>query len=264
MFGQRILVLVPHPDDEVGGAAIAIRRVVAEGATVILLDLTHGRPPQESQWPWNRGDIYRLRVEQRRSEAAAAARALGVQRIADDGLPARRLRHILPVTSSRVFAALDAHDIDTIWAPAYDGAHPDHAATNAIAAALARARPDLSVWEFAEYNNAGGRKQANAFPDNRGYEIELAATPEEARWKSAVLGLYRSEAFNRGNVADGGPPKESFRPLPRHDYARPPHAGRLFYERFHWVPFRMPWIDSTRGAEVSAAIVTFLAAGTRG
>lgn len=285
MFGRRILVLVPHPDDEAVGCALAIRRAVENGASVFGLDLTHGCPPREALWPWARGAAYDRRVARRRAEAAAAASALGMTRLPDDGLPARRLRDALAAQHMRVLAALDAHRIDTLWAPAYEGAHADHDAANALAAAARRARPALAAWEFAEYNNAGGRVRANEFADRRRADTkgEQAARDEEAaqdqvvtlepadeherRWKAELLALYRSEAFNLRAVgarfASGGaalqPFRERFRPLPRHDYARPPHPGRLFYERFHWVPLRVPQIDFTTGAEVSAAIAAFLA-----
>ena len=273
MFGRRILVLIPHPDDEAVGAALAIRRAVKNGSSVIGLDLTHGCPPRETLWPWAR-ITHDARVETRRREALAAARALGIARLADDGLAARRLRHALPAAHARIRAAAEAHAIDTLWAPAYEGAHPDHDCANALAAALVRARPDIAAWEFAEYSNAGGARRANAFFAERGGETAIeCADDEEARWKAQVLALYRSESFNIRSVSgrkagrlgrSGAPPRESFRPLPHHDYARPPHPGRLFYERFHWVPFPVPQIDRTTGAEVSAAIGAFLAGLARG
>ena len=266
MFGARILVLIPHPDDEVVGAALAIRRAVARGCAVFGLDLTHGCPPREALWPWARM-THAARVATRRREAAAAARELGLVRLADDGLAARRLRLALPAAYDRLAAAVATHAIDTLWVPAYEGAHPDHDAANALAFALMRAREragaPLAVWEFAEYNKAGQgprRRRANAFPDVRGGEIAIEIEDDnEGRWKSRMLGLYRSEAFNLRNVSSGPAPfRECFRPLPLHDYARPPHSGRLFYERFHWVPFGVPQIDRTTSAEVSAAITAFL------
>ncbi|HEY7610530.1 MAG TPA: PIG-L family deacetylase [Alphaproteobacteria bacterium] len=260
MYGRRILVLVPHPDDEVVGAALAIRRAVAQGAAVVALDLTHGCPPREALWPWARM-THAARIALRRREAAAAARELGIARIADDGLAARRLRHALPDAYRRLGDAADAHAIDTLWVPAYEGAHPDHDCANALAAALMRQRPHIAAWEFAEYSNAGGRKRANEFAEQRGGDVIVTLEDDmEGRWKTHLLRLYRSEAFNLRNISAGPKPfQESFRPLPRHDYARPPHPGRLFYERFHWVPVKVPAIDFTTNAEVSAAIMAFLA-----
>lgn len=259
MFGKRILILVPHPDDEVVGAALAIRRAVAGDSEVFALDLTCGVPPKEAFWPWSRMSRA-ARVETRRREAAAAARELGLMRLADDGLAARRLRFALPAAYARIRDALAGHAIDTIWVPAYEGAHADHDCANALAFAVTRNVPGLAAWEFAEYNNAGGRKHANEFLDARGGETTIEPEDDnEGRWKTQLLRLYRSEAFNLGNVSSGKTPfRESFRPLPRHDYSRPPHPGRLFYERFHWVPVKVPPIDFTTGAEVSAAIGGFL------
>jgi LmbE family N-acetylglucosaminyl deacetylase len=261
LFGRRILVLIPHPDDEAVGAALAIRRARAQGADVFGLDLTHGCPPREAQWPWARGEAYERRLATRRREGLAAARELGMTRLADDGVPARRLRQALPAALRRATEAADAYRIDTVWVPAYEGAHADHDAANALATALKRVRPALAIWEFAEYNNAGGKPRANAFPDRRAGEISLELEDEnEGRWKTHLLGIYRSEAFNLGVVSRGREVfRERFRPLPAHDYARPPHPGRLYYERFQWVPIRVPQVDFTTSAEVSAAIAAFLA-----
>jgi hypothetical protein len=175
----------------------------------------------------------------------------------------------LPAAFARLRAAANAHAIDTLWTPAYEGAHPDHDCVNALAFALTRERSGMAAWEFAEYSNVGGIRRANDFVDagSRGDGTTTIATEDESeiRWKAGLLGLYRSEGFNLRNVGAGtgkaGAVRlhESFRPLPRHDYARPPHPGTLFYERFHWVPFPVPQIDRTTGAEVSAAITAFLA-----
>lgn len=48
MFGQRVLILVPHPDDEVVGAAAAIARARAQGAAVTGVFLTTGVP--DADW----------------------------------------------------------------------------------------------------------------------------------------------------------------------------------------------------------------------
>ena len=99
-----------------------------------------------------------------------------------------------------------------------------------------------------EYAFAGGVVRANAFADGAG-AIRLSA--EEAAWKRELLALYASE---RGNLRHIGVEQEALRPLPRHDYTRPPHAGKLFYQRFQWVPFRHPRIDFTRPEDVCAAL----------
>jgi hypothetical protein len=56
------------------------------------------------------------------------------------------------------------------------------------------------------------------------------------------LGAGQSRAGRCGQRSEAG--------APAHDYGAPPHVGRLFRERFHWVPFRHPRIDWAASAEV--------------
>lgn len=252
-FGDRILVLSPHPDDEVVGCAAAIGRARAAGARAAVLHLSDGVPPRETQWPWRRAG-HSARVAKRRAEAEAAAEALGIRLIGILDGGSRTLRRRLLAAFATVRAAVAEGDADAVWVPAWEGAHADHDAANALGAALRRVAPDLAVWEYAAYNNAGGRTNSQRFPAGVGAETTIDLTPAEAAAKAELLRGYGSEAANLRHI---GVARESFRPLPDHDYTRPPHAGRLFYERFHWVPFRHPRIDFTRSAEVSAAIAAF-------
>ena len=68
MFGKRILILIPHPDDEVVGCAAAIARARSQGARVFGCYLSHGFLPREALWVWQRGS-YEKRVARRLKEA---------------------------------------------------------------------------------------------------------------------------------------------------------------------------------------------------
>ena len=209
-FGDRILILAPHPDDEVVACGAAIAQARAEGAAVAVLFLTHGCVSRETLWPWDRRR-YDAIVGRRHAEAQAAALALGV-------------------TIAGVAARLAAEG--------------------------------LRVLEFAEYNFAGGRARSQDFPSPNGTEEVLSLSVAERAAKRAALGLYRSE---RRNLTYVRCEREVFRPLTVYDYSRPPHAGKLWYARFQWVPFRHPDVDFTDPAEVTAALSTYLGAtGKRG
>lgn len=241
MAGRRILILVPHPDDEVVGCAAAILRARTEDAAVYGLFLTTGLPDAATAWPWRRGRHAR-RVARRRSEAEAAAAALGLVSVGFGAIPARGLKDRWREAAMAVREALARIGPTELWVPAYEGGHADHDIANALGAALGQG---LALFEFAEYNAFGSQ----GFPDGGGTVLPLNRTEREA--KRRLLALYRSE---RANLRGIGLEREAFRPLPRHDYGRPPHPGRLHYERFHWVPFRHPRIDFTPGAEVRQAI----------
>lgn len=250
MIARRILILIPHPDDEVVGCAVAIRRARTAGAEIFGLYLTTGVPPRELLWPWQRRG-HRRRVERRRREALAAAVALGITPLDFSDIPSRRLKSHLAKTLAAIGGAIERCRAEALWTPAWEGAHQDHDATNFLAARFAGRLP---VTEFAEYNFAGGVPRSQLFPAPTGAETVLRLTAEERAAKRALLGLYRSE---RGNLAHIGCEVETLRPLPRHDYDAPPHPGTLFCERYHWVPFRHPRIDFDRPAALRAVLARF-------
>jgi N-acetylglucosamine malate deacetylase 1 len=247
---RRILILAPHPDDEIVACGIAARRARVAGAKISVLYLTTGVPPGETAWPWQRSG-YPSRVARRRDEAQAAAALFGFEPVGFLDTPSRRLVGHLDETTAAIDRTLGKTVADCLWVTAFEGAHQDHDAANALAA---RFRDRLPVWEFAAYNFAGGKVRSNWFLDARGGVIELHLSREEAADKRRALALYASE---RGNLAHIKTKAEAYRPLPRHDYAAPPHPGTLFRERFHWVPFRHPRIDFIPSAEVYRALGTW-------
>ena len=259
LFGRRILIATPHPDDEVVACAAAIGRAKARGAEIFTLYLTDGCLARETMWPWRRAHHARS-VARRRREGEAAAERLGVSPVGWMARSTRRLWRELSEVDAEIRAAIEANAPDQLWVPAYEGGNPDHDALNALGAGFA---DHLSVLEFAEYNFFGGRARAQEFPYPRGDEQTIVLTPEEQRRKSELLRLYVSE---RGNLDYVGVTRECFRPIAACDYARPPHPGVLWYARFQWVPFHHPRVDFTPPDEVSRAIVHYLgeAAGRGG
>src|SRR5690349_10769367 len=94
MMAGRILVLIPHPDDEVVGCAAATARVRREGARLFGLYLTTGIAPREALWPWQR-PRYAALVARRRAEARFAAARLGIEALHFSERPSRRLKNHL-------------------------------------------------------------------------------------------------------------------------------------------------------------------------
>jgi LmbE family N-acetylglucosaminyl deacetylase len=244
----RILILVPHPDDEVVACAAAMARARLEGTEIFALYLTHGCIAKDTVWPWQRRR-YAAIVGRRRAEAEQAARALGIQPVGWSDRPARHLWRELPQAREEIRAAITACPPDQLWLPAFEGGNADHDGLNALGQLF---KPDLKVMEFAEYNYCGGHSQAQTFPYPNGTETTLILTPEEKSRKQAALRLYASEKLNLNYV---GTDQECYRPLADYDYSRPPHPGTLWYTRFQWVPFRHPGVDFTDPADVAAAIM---------
>jgi LmbE family N-acetylglucosaminyl deacetylase len=238
-----ILVLAPHPDDELVGACIAMKRAMEADARLSVLYLTTGIAAES--WPWERKS-YALRVRRRHDEALQAARRLGFEVAGFLDMPSRRLIDHLDA----VRAVVSKFEAKQVWVPAFEGAHQDHDAANALASTICA---KFEVSEFAEYNFAGGQVRSNRFHDGAGDVVMLSR--EEARLKKELLGLYKSE---RGNLDYISCDQESLRPLAKHDYAKPAHAGILFRERFRWVPFKHPRIDWRPQAEISRCLSQFV------
>ncbi|HEV2855206.1 MAG TPA: PIG-L family deacetylase [Thermoanaerobaculia bacterium] len=81
--GDRVLVLVPHPDDEVLGAGGVLREAVSRGLPVRVVFLTHGDSNEWSFLAFRKRPVVMPRAvlamgEIRQREALAAAEALGV------------------------------------------------------------------------------------------------------------------------------------------------------------------------------------------
>lgn len=256
MLAERILILIPHPDDEVVGAAAAIERSKARGSEVAGLFLTTGVPDAGSSWTGSPKRT-RRRVALRREEAVRAAERMGLETLAFLDHPTRALRLHLLETLDLVRRVIADKRPGVVWVPAHEGGHQDHDAANALASLLA---PEVPVWEFAEYNRAGGTALKQTFPEGRGRGLELELSPAESAEKRALLEIYQSE---RGNLREIGLERECFRPLPpTRDYSKPAHEGVPHWARFQWVPFRHPRVDFTPPALVTRDIAAFVASQT--
>lgn len=255
MFAKRILILVPHPDDEVVACCAAIGRAKGPSVEIFALYLSHGCVAREVMWPWEQ-DEYDLAVNRRLTEAKTAAKLLGITPAGWSPRPARQLWKFLPRVQMEIEQAIAANKIEQLWVPAYEGGNADHDAVNAVASLF---KSKLSVLEFAEYNFLDGQLLSQEFPSPNGSEQIIQLKISEQQRKQEALALYASEKRNLGYV---GTERECYRPLADYDYTRPPHDGKLWYTRFQWVPIPHPGVDRTKPADVTKAITAFLSSTT--
>jgi LmbE family N-acetylglucosaminyl deacetylase len=249
-FGRRILILIPHPDDEIVGFCAASLRAQAQGAKLFGLLLTHGCSSCANLWPWQRKN-YHQQIGARLNEAHLVAAKLGLKLLNTPTRDARHLWRELPDVYLEIVDAIQNHSIDQLWVPAYEGGNADHDGLNGLSSYLA---DRIDILEFAEYNYSGHKVQNNSFPHTNGTETDLTLSDSEQTFKQECLSLYISEQGNLDYVATE---RESFRPLADYDYNKPAHAGTLWYNRFSWVPFHHPRVDRTSPLDVCTAIEDF-------
>jgi LmbE family N-acetylglucosaminyl deacetylase len=124
---RRVVVISPHPDDEAIGCAGSILKHVACGDRVSIVIATDGRRSRMLADPAKMS-------EQRRAEASAAARLLGV--VSLEWLGLHEGDWDLRELQSRLETLLDGIEPDLIYAPSRIDFHPEH---HRVAHALARA-----------------------------------------------------------------------------------------------------------------------------
>lgn len=116
---MKIAVVGPHPDDQELAMGGTIALLAGQGHIVTLIDMTNGEPTPFGS------------VAVRAREAAAAAAALGVQRV-PVGLKNREVVHSVQARH-RVAAIYRQLRPDVLFLPYPADAHPDHLATTRIA-----------------------------------------------------------------------------------------------------------------------------------
>jgi LmbE family N-acetylglucosaminyl deacetylase len=204
--GRRILVVAPHPDDEVIGPGGTLLRAIASGADVHVVYVTTGLPEE---------------LPARRQEAEAVCRELGVEcRFLDEEIFNIRAAEL----ASSLAAALRSIRPDTVFIPFLLDDNDDHRRVNE---ALARCIRDRSIsagaeiWAYQVYTPLPGNVVVDV-TDQAGRKAELirlyAGQMARRDWVHFALGL---NAFNC-RLVHGVPDAryfESFFVVPAGDYA---------------------------------------------
>jgi len=152
--GLRVLVVAPHPDDEVAGCGGAILLHRAKSDQVCVVYVTDGRRSRAG------GLGADEMARRRRAEAAASARALDVSHVEWLGLPESDwCEHEL---NAALTAVLDRYSPDMVYAPSRIDFHPEHYRVARCLAAVLQARRAAAV---------------PANPILRVYQVQVPLTP---------------------------------------------------------------------------------------
>jgi LmbE family N-acetylglucosaminyl deacetylase len=129
-----VLVLAPHPDDELLGCSRLMQRVAGSGGALVIVWLTDGGG---SHGPLSADERENL-VRRRQNEARAGVQALGVVPQAMHFLdyPDGYLADHMAAAGGAVAAICRRHGIHTVVVTDKDDGHPDHRAAYAIAMRL--------------------------------------------------------------------------------------------------------------------------------
>ena len=224
---RHVVIVVAHPDDEVIGAGALLGHL--RGATI--LHVTDGSPRDPA-------DARRAGLATREEYAAARRRELecalrlaGIapQRAIQLGFMDQETMLQLPRLCASLAEQLAALAPDLILTQPYEGGHPDHDSTAfAVQRCAGQATPRF---EMTSYHARDGALETGVFLPNGEAAFVRPLLPEDAARKKRMLECYRSQA---PVLQDFAVVPEQFRRAPRYNFAHPPHAGMLHYERLPW------------------------------
>lgn len=150
--GVRLVVVAPHPDDEVLACGGLLASHAARGGAGLVVAVTDGEASHAGSTTWTPAELARTR----RAESSAGLQTLGLRRgdIARFGLPDGRVeRHLSKLVSGLHLILQPTDVVVSTWR--LDG-HPDHEATGrAVATVCARTgcrfmEAPVWMWHWAE------------------------------------------------------------------------------------------------------------------
>jgi LmbE family N-acetylglucosaminyl deacetylase len=177
---RRVVVLAPHPDDELLGCGgmLAFHAERGDDPTVVFLsDGAAGDPT---------GATSNL-AQVRRRESSAALAELGVKRAEHLAFPDGKLdeAHELP---GRILGVLDHAGAELLYAPSLLECHADHRAAAEAAALAAAARPGIRVLLYG----VNSPVPANELYDVSRYRARKDAAFAHYKSQLAVMDLVRA------------------------------------------------------------------------
>lgn len=244
---NKILFLIPHPDDEIVGACKIIKNFQNKKKKIFILFLTNGVIDKNTMWSWDRKK-YDQSLNTRLNEMKKSMNELGVKDYFVQNIPSRNLKNNISTTFKKIKKIIEKYLIDTIFCPSYEGGHQDHDVANFI---CSRLKNFCKTFEFAEYNYFGKKINSNSFFDNYKKTEILKLNENDKKFKKKCLKIYKSEKKNLNYVSISN---EVYRELPEHDYKNPPHSGVLFYRRFSFFSWH-PRVDKDTPEEVCEKIM---------
>ena len=225
---SRILIISPHPDDEVIGAGSRLLHL--NGAAVV--QVTDGSPRDLRDGHANgfttREDYAAARRAELRAALALAGRFETIHLDIPDQEASLHLAQ-LTHTLAELFTRLVPEIILTV---PYEGGHPDHDATAfAVHNALHLSCSPARIVEMTAYHNSPRGCTYSEFLNPTSNESVFHLTPSERAFKQRMFDCFKTQFPVLQWFPIG---IEKFRFAPHYDFTLAPHPGSLYYELFPW------------------------------
>ena len=181
---KNILVVAPHPDDEILGCGGTIKKRVDEGHQVYVLIMSRGTPKYYSE----------ERIVNVRREAKAAGQLLGVKETLFFDFHAPELDTVpLAELSRKITEVLTRLQIHTVYLPHRGDIHYDHELVFRAGLVAARPTGNYSVKEIVCYETLSETEWAPPFPDSAFIPTHFVNITKQMDLKKEAMGCYKSQ-----------------------------------------------------------------------
>jgi N-acetylglucosamine malate deacetylase 2 len=232
VIGERLLIVVAHPDDE----TIALGGQMWRMRDALLVHLTDGAPRDGEDARKNGFGAFTAYAAARQDELAAALAAgqAGGVRNAAMALPDKEAMLNLTELTGQLLELLRREQPVAVLTHAYEGGHPDHdAAAFAVhtACRLLAAANRPAIIEMPFYHAHDGAMVTGRFLPSSNPEITVPIEGAALQRKQLMADCFHTQREMLG-LFDLSP--ERFRLAPSYDFRQPPHKGSLLYEFWRW------------------------------
>lgn len=187
-----VVVIAPHPDDEVLGCGGTLYKYAQAGHQVLLYVLTDGSKLHA-----------KTQVERRKEECLRVSQILGISHVEFLDFPDEELQNYIPSLKSALEERIKS--FQKVYAPHPLDHHSDHIATSLAVISIFEEKPSFELYLYGVYN-AFRYNQLVDVTDV--YDIKKKALLEYAySLKDATLMLKRVEGFMRHPVINTGEDK---------------------------------------------------------
>ena len=195
--GTRVVVVAPHPDDEILTCGALLQLVAARGDAPLIVAVTDGEASHQGSPAWPPERLRQARTDE--TDAALAHLGIGADRVRRLHIPDGGVTAAAPELERQLAAIIAPGDIViTTWR--FDG-HPDHESTALACRAVARQRGarvlQAPVWGWHWSAPGDG-----AMPMNQAHKLPVPA--DALARKRAALGCFHSQI--EGDASSGAAP----------------------------------------------------------
>ena len=98
---KNILVIAPHPDDEIVGLGITIKKILKKRNNIVIFFPTNGVIAMNQMWFWTRHN-YIKNLSERINEMKSSLKQLGIENFFLQDIPTRTLKDHIKETYLKI------------------------------------------------------------------------------------------------------------------------------------------------------------------